>query len=136
MKAKIEANMKVTLWVVWLVMLSSVIFQLVFIWPNFGAQEQALPPLAILPMVMAPIGIAVFVRWFVIPGVTTAQAVLTASIIGLAMGESLAIYGVFLFPDYFKPLFVISVLMILQYIPLYAFKPLAEPPAVRDLSNT
>jgi len=136
MKATLQPKHKMALWVLWFVMLSSLVIYLFTLWPavreNIGQNP---PSMLMLPMLIGPVAISTFFRWFVVTGVSEAGAVLVANIIGLAMAESLAFYGMFLFPDHFQLFFLVSALMVLQYIPLYTMKAV-DPPAVRDLTNT
>lgn len=124
------------LWVVWFALFSSLFMYLAFLWPQFSGNEQKLGLAPMLAMFMAPAGASVFIRWFVVTSVPTQHAVLVASIIGMALAESLVFYGMFLFADYFKLFFIGGVLLVLQYIPLYTLNSMSSPPAVKDLSRS
>lgn len=136
MKAAINTKQTMILWVVWFALFSSLFAYLFVLWPAARGAGSSAPAVLMLPMLITPAGISVFLRWFVIPGVATPQAVIITSIIGLALAESLTFYGIFLFSDYFQLFFLVSVFMVLQYIPLYAMKSQSGPPAVRDLTQS
>ena len=71
---------------------------------------------------------AAVVRWWFIPKTTDLKRLLVLLIIGLALSEAVTFFGIFLFqsdmPETKTGLFVLSVLSVLQFMPLYAKAPM------------
>ncbi|WP_269542854.1 hypothetical protein [Cerasicoccus fimbriatus] len=119
---------KAVFWMVWGSLSAAVVAYRFFLYNE--NPEPVLPAVMLAPMLFVPVIIAAACRWFFIPRLKQMQQILVASIIGIAMGESISFYGYFLFPPYQDLFFVVSLLMVLQYMPTY----LNTPPAVKDLS--
>jgi hypothetical protein len=68
----------------------------------------------------APLLVSIFIRWNVIPQIRVAGKLLPTMIIGIALAETTAFLGIFLFPAHQWDLFVGSFLGIAQFAPTYA----------------
>lgn len=69
---------------------------------------------------------SIVVRWFVLPRFDDLKRALPIYIVGLALAESCGILGIFLGGAYRDSLFLLSVLGVIQFVPLFGRR-LQEP---------
>jgi hypothetical protein len=69
-----------------------------------------------------PLFISVVIRWLVLPRYTNLARAFVVFVVGLALAESCGLLGIFIGGPYRDALFVLGVLGIVQYVPLYAQK--------------
>ncbi len=74
----------------------------------------------------APLFVSIVIRWLVLPRATRAGAMLVMFVLGTAMAEACGILGLLLGGPYRDSLFVLGVLGVTSYVPLFA-KRLLEP---------
>lgn len=119
---------KITIWVIWVVMFQSLFFYKAYIGNgSYGFNfDSLLKPMDSFMMgaLLVSVGLCGVLRWFALPKAKKLSAVLALVIAGIAVGEGLTFYGIFLFRDQgFENLFFwVSVLTVFQFIPLYLGK--------------
>ena len=69
-----------------------------------------------------PLFVSIIIRWLVLPRSTSPVPAFAMFIVGLALADACGILGIFLGGPYRDSLFVLGVLGITQYVPLYARK--------------
>ena len=82
-----------------------------------------------LPLNLAgivPLFVSVVIRWLVLPRFTDLLRAFPVFIVGLALAEACGLMGIFLGGPYRDSLFVLGVLGVTSYVPLFA-KRLLEP---------
>ena len=112
-------------WILW----ASILTGLVMIYVFLGRGPVKPAVAADLPVNLAgvvPLFISVVVRWLVLPRATQAGPALVLFIVGLSMAEACGILGIFLGGPYRDSLFVLGVLGVTSYVPLFV-KRLLEP---------
>ncbi|MES1169033.1 MAG: hypothetical protein ABUL61_07655, partial [Oleiharenicola lentus] len=73
-----------------------------------------------------PLFVSIVIRWLVLPRATQAGAALVMFILGTAMAEACGILGLLLGGPYRDSLFVLGVMGVTSYVPLFARR-LLEP---------
>jgi len=66
---------------------------------------------------LVPAVISTLLRWFIIPRITSLEAMLVPMIIGLALAEATAILGIILLTDGWGGLVILGAIAVLQYFP-------------------
>jgi hypothetical protein len=67
-----------------------------------------------------PLFVSIVIRWLVLPRATDPKAAFVMFIIGLVLAEMCGFLGMFLGGPYREDLFILGVLGITQFVPLYA----------------
>ena len=75
---------------------------------------------------IVPLFISIIIRWLVLPRFDNIPRAFPIFIIGLALAEACGILGIFLGGPYRDSLFVLGVLGVTQYVPVFARR-LGEP---------
>ena len=112
-------------WILW----ASILTGLVVIYVFLGRGPVKPGGAADLPVNLAgvvPLFISIVVRWLVLPRATQLSSALGLFIVGLANAEACGLLGIFLGGPYRDSLFVLGVLGVTSYVPLFA-KRLLEP---------
>lgn len=73
-------------------------------------------------MGFVPLFLSIIIRWLVLPRYTDPQRALVVFIMGLALAESCGMLGIFLGGPYRDALFLLGVLGVFQYLPVFARK--------------
>lgn len=113
---------RIIFWVIWFALLSGVLVM------NFAIAPPEKPPISdagnslLWLVAVVPLLISALVRWFVLPRATTAQTALPVFIIGMALAESTAILGMFVFSGHRAELVALGLLGIGQFMPTFAAK--------------
>jgi hypothetical protein len=112
-------------WIVWAAILAGlVVLYLVF---GRGPEQPARAEDTFRNLAgMAPLFVSIVIRWLVLPRYQDLARALPVFIVGLALAEGCGILGLFLGGPYRDDLFVLGVLGVAQYVPLFA-KRLLEP---------
>jgi hypothetical protein len=71
---------------------------------------------------LIPLFVSIIIRWLVLPRYTEVTRALPLFVVGLALAEACGILGIFLGGPYRDDLFVLGVLGIMQFMPLFAGK--------------
>jgi hypothetical protein len=69
---------------------------------------------------IAPFAVSVLIRFLVMPRLKSIAVALPVFIVGIAMAEFSCFLGIFIFPSHQRDLFILSVIGIFQFIPIYA----------------
>ena len=73
-----------------------------------------------------PLFVSIVIRWLVLPRSTRPKAAFVMFIAGISLAEMCGMMGIFLGGPYREDLFILGVMGVTQYVPLYARK-LFEP---------
>jgi hypothetical protein len=73
-----------------------------------------------------PLFVSIVIRWLVLPRYDNLKSAFPIFIIGLALAESCGILGIFIGGPFRDDLFVLGVLGVVQFVPLFARR-LLEP---------
>jgi hypothetical protein len=116
---------KLQFWVIWLAILGGVPFFIFFIgggWPT-GADEGEIS-LPLLAFILSGAAVSTVVRWAILPRMTTPESLMKFFVIGMALAEATALFGIFLIDDQFpvskQVAYIASLLGMLQFIPTFA----------------
>lgn len=111
---------RIVFWVIWFALLSGVLV-MHFVIPSSEWTEISRNMSSPLWLVaVLPLAVSAIVRWLILPRASSAQAALPVFIIGMALAESAAIAGIFLFPGHRTELVVLGLLGIAQFMPVFA----------------
>jgi hypothetical protein len=111
------------LWTVW----GSILAGLVVLYLVFGRKPVATTgSLGIVLGAFAALFVSIVIRWLVVPRFTDLVRVFPMFVIGLALAEGCGILGIFLGGPYRDALWVLGVLGVTSYVPLFARR-LADP---------
>jgi hypothetical protein len=108
-------------WIIWGAILSALIVIYLFLGRRPvepAAVGKVFPDLAGL----IPLFVSIVIRWLVLPRYTDATRALPLFVVGLALAEACGILGIFLGGPYRDDLFVLGVLGVLQFAPLFVGK--------------
>ena len=112
-------------WIIW----ASILAGLIIIYLFLGRGPVKPVVAADLPVNLAgivPLFISIVVRWLVLPRCHELMRAFPVFIVGLALAEACGLMGIFLGGPYRESLFVLGVLGVTSYVPLFA-KRLLEP---------
>jgi hypothetical protein len=112
-------------WIIW----GSILTGLVIIYVLFGQRPVEPVVAADLPVNLTgvvPLFISIVVRWLVLPRCQDFPRVFPVFVFGLVSAEACGLMGIFLGGPYRDSLFVLGVLGVTSYVPLFA-KRLLEP---------
>lgn len=107
-------------WVIWAALLTGVFGMYHFLGGVAAPSRASAPDSSIWLVGLAPVLIAMLIRWLVLPRVETAQAAFPLFVAGMAMAEATCILGIFAFPAQKEGLFILGALGMFQFIPLFA----------------
>ncbi|HXA79947.1 MAG TPA: hypothetical protein VNV14_01655 [Opitutaceae bacterium] len=114
------------LWVIWFALVSSIVFYQFMLGHGLltGIDAQPASHNPIMLFAVGQIAVASLLRWLLLPKARVFHRQLIVMVIGLALSESVEIYGIFLFgpdmPSTKMTLFVVSLLSALQFAPVFA----------------
>ena len=120
---------KLVLWAVWGAILSFVlVVPLLF---ATGEVEESELEILHIALLAGPLAISVVLRWIILPKALSFGAMTPIFIAGLAIAESLVFLGLFVAPAFADLFTVVSILAVIQYIPLF----IKNPEAVKTVYN-
>jgi hypothetical protein len=108
---------KLPLWILWFGFLSSVFFLNAFL--GGGEKSDSIAGIVAVVLLVGPISASTLIRWIIIPKMRDAQAVIPFFVIGMALAESLVMFGCFLVPSKQSIFAVVAALGVIQYIPIF-----------------
>lgn len=115
---------------IWWILWASVLAGLCVIYVVLGRSVPLPPPSAADLFVnlagFVPLFLSVVIRWLVLPRYREPARALVIFIVGLSLAEACGMMGIFLGGPFRDALFLLGVLGITQYVPLYARR-LYEP---------
>lgn len=129
MKIAVPQNhpQKLQFWIVWLTMLGGLPLIQIFAaggWPE--GDDQGEVPQSLVLITLAGVIASTIIRWMILPRIKNPQSLLTTMTIGLALAEVTGLLGMFVidgdFPETQRFTFCLSLLGMLQFIPIYANK--------------
>ena len=109
-------------WILWATMLAGVILIFFFLARSPVGEGLATTDSPVWLIGLAPLVVSTVIRWLIFPTITNPQTALVLFVIGISLSEAACILGVFVWPAYQQELFALSVLGILQYMPVFARK--------------
>ncbi len=112
-------------WVIWGSLLAGLGVLYFAIGPVRGPTAPAENPFGDLSG-LVPLFLSIIIRWLVLPRYTEAPKAFVMFVLGLALAEGCGLLGIFLGGPYRDALFVLGLLGIGQFVPLYARR-LYEP---------
>lgn len=122
---------------VWWILWAAVLVGLVIVYVALGrGPVKPAPPADVLKNLagIVPLFVSIVIRWLVLPRYTDLARALPIYLAGLALAEACGILGIFLGHQYRDDLFVLGVLGVAQYVPLFA-KRLQEPKSSGFIPN-
>jgi hypothetical protein len=109
-------------WIIWAAILSGLL--VIYFFLGRGPLPPVVPganPLANL-IGLVPLFVSIIIRWLVLPRSAGPVPAFGMFIAGMALAEACGLLGIFLGGPYRDDLFVLGVLGVTQYVPLYARK--------------
>jgi tellurite resistance protein TehA-like permease len=120
-------------WIVWAVILVGLVMLYVFF--GRGPVKPAPATDIFVNLVgLVPLFVSIVIRWLVLPRFDSLPRAFPIYIVGLALAEGCGVLGLFVGGPYRDDLFVLGVLGVAQYVPLFA-KRLSEPKPVGFIPN-
>jgi hypothetical protein len=114
-------------WIIWAAILTGLCL-IYFVLGRRSLPADLPPEQALTGLVgLGPLFVSVILRWLVFPRMTEARPALAWFIVGLALAEACGILGIFLGGPYRDDLFVLGVLGVAQWVPLFARRIGAAP---------
>jgi F0F1-type ATP synthase membrane subunit c/vacuolar-type H+-ATPase subunit K len=115
---------KLQFWIIWFAVMGGVpvlIFAIKGGWPS-GEEPEGVS-LFLLAFCLLGVIASVIIRWAVLSRISTAESLMKFMIIGLALAESTALFGMFLIDDQYPQTqqitYIASLLGMLQFAPTY-----------------
>jgi hypothetical protein len=112
-------------WILWAAILSGLV--IIYLVMGRGPLKPAVTADLIKNLIgIVPLFLSIIIRWLVLPRFDNLVRALPVYIIGLGLAEACGLLGIFLGGPYRDSLFVLGVLAVTSYVPLFARR-LAEP---------
>ena len=106
-------------WVLWASILSGLVILYLFL--GRGPVKPSPDKDVLLNLAgLVPLFVSVVIRWLVLPRFDSLQRAFPLYVVGLALAEACGILGIFLGGAYRDDLFVLGVLGVTQFVPLFA----------------
>jgi hypothetical protein len=102
-------------WILWAATLSALVAFYTVLKPSSPDQSSA--GLRFLPLF--PFIAAVVVRWLLLPRFRQRARAFPIFVIGLSLAEACALMGIFLVPDLRTLYFILAIVGLLQYVPIF-----------------
>ncbi|QYM80870.1 hypothetical protein K0B96_08650 [Horticoccus luteus] len=106
--------------VIWWTLWSGILLGLVAIYTGLRPTIPASAAAGIRYLPLAPLLVAVLIRWVALPRVTQIRAAFPLFIVGLAFAEACGLMGLFLVPDLAAAYFILALLGLAQLAPVFA----------------
>jgi hypothetical protein len=124
--------------VVWWTVWFAVLMGLVVIYAVLGRAPAPAPPPGASPLDglagLAPLFVSIIIRWLVLPRLHDPRRAFAMFVAGLALAEGCGLLGIFLGGVYKDDLFLLGVLGVAQFVPLFARR-LFEPKSSGFIPN-
>jgi len=105
------------IWVIWFALMMGVcVLRFVIVGPSHSTPDES----SVWQVMLVPVAIATFLRWNILPRVRSFANLLPVFIVGMALSEAACITGTFVFTPHRDELFLLGVLGMAQFIPIYA----------------
>lgn len=120
-------------WIVWSVILTGLI--LIYLFFGRGSLKPGTGADVLVNLSgVVPLFLSIIIRWLVLPRYNDLARAFPMFVIGLALAEGCGLLGIFLGGVYRDDLFLLGVLGVTQYVPLFA-KKLLEPKGTGFIPN-
>ncbi len=96
------------------------IFAVYFLLTNHAHPATATPDSHLWLIGIIPLALSAVLRWGILPLMPNSQTALVVFLVGIALAETCCFLGIFIFPAHRLELFILSVIGIFQFIPLFA----------------
>ena len=131
MSTELPADKTKQMLLVWWVAWAAILGGLVMIYVLFGRGPVKPEPVADKEVLkhligLVPLFVSVVIRWLVLPRFDSLQRALPLYIVGLSLAEACGILGIFLGGPFRDDLFVLGVLGVAQFVPIFA-RQLTQP---------
>jgi hypothetical protein len=105
-------------WIIW----AAIVAGLSALYFTLGQRSSSAPDdvIVIRYLPLAPLALAVVVRWLVLPRFTERLRAFPIFIIGVALAESCGIMGIFLVPNLAATYYVLALFGLIQFAPVFA----------------
>jgi len=121
-------------WIIW----AGILFGLIAVYAALGRAPARAPLPGENPLTglvgLAPLFVSIIIRWLVLPRFNDPRRALVMFVVGLALAECCGFLGIFLGGVYKDDLFLLGVLGVAQFVPLFARK-LFEPKSSGFIPN-
>ena len=105
-------------WVIWAAILNGLV--MIYYFLGRGPAEPAADGDILVNLIgLVPLFVSIVIRWLVLPRFTDLKRALVLYIVGLALAEACGLLGIFLGGPYRDDLFVLGVLGVAQFVPLF-----------------
>lgn len=124
-------------WVIWASLLGGVVMYPFMLGDGLPSGPNSEAPISPVIWILGAGSflVAAFIRWIVLPRIKSLQSQLPPFVIGIAVGEAIVFYGLFLvgpeYPQTQLAFFVISFLAVAQFIPVFTRPGRFDPNAGR-----
>ncbi len=106
-------------WIAWAAILSGLI--VIYLLLGRGPMKPAADKDVLKHLVgLVPLFVSIVIRWLVLPRFDSLQRAFPIYIVGLALAESCGLLGIFLGGPFRDDLFVLGVLGVTQFVPIFA----------------
>jgi hypothetical protein len=109
-----KAPPPIILWIIWFAITAG----LTVIYFVLGHSPGQLPAEGLKYLPLGPLFISTVIRWFVLPRFSGARA-FPVFIIGMALAEACGLLGIFIVPSMKEDYFILSLLGLAQFFPLF-----------------
>ena len=117
----INISLKVIIWILWATIFIAVFFYRIYL-PSDTPVEASDIDLYFLTVLIMPAVVCCAIRWLAIPRIKNMFVMLITVFIGVTFAEAITFYGLYLFDGYLDVFFILSLIMIIQFIPIYLHK--------------
>lgn len=108
-------------WIVWAAVLGGLVVIYVFLGRG-PVQPSPAGDILVNLAGLVPLFVSIVIRWLVLPRFTSLPRALPLYIVGLALAETCGFLGIFLGGAYRDDLFVLGVLGVAQFVPVFAHR--------------
>ncbi len=121
-------------WILWVTMLPWIVGLQLLLPHKAVAPATKLGDLWLQLAGIVPLFLSIIIRWLALPRFTSLASALPLYIVGLAMAEACGVFGIVFGGPYRDALFLLSILGLLQFVPVFARR-LAEPKVTGFIPN-
>ena len=107
-------------WLIWIAILAATFLYQLYL---KGDTESGHGLFEVFPLglLLVPAAVSAAIRWLLIPRLSHPLIVLVLAVVGLAIADSISLYGIFLFGSHRLLFFFVGLMCIIQFIPIRLF---------------